>query len=347
MRLFILSFLVPVILLSCSLYEKKLAVRNKQTALIMDNPPFASSHASTLVELPGNKIMAAWFGGPYETHKEVTIYTAVQEKGQWSAPQQVADGIINDTLRYPCWNPVLFRTRAGLLALFYKVGPNPREWWGEVKTSTDEGVSWSAAQKLADGFLGPIKNKPVQLEDGSILFPSSTESVDGGIWHIHLEKSDSLLQQWTKIAIDNDSFSVIQPSILRYANGDLQLLSRSGHNYIVECWSTDQGKTWGPLKKTSLPNPNAGSDAASLTNGWQVLIYNPMPSGKEWWNGRNKLNLAVSRDGRTWKDLDVLEDEPEGEYSYPAVIQSSDGKIHITYTHNRKNIRYVSLELEP
>ena len=145
---------------------------------IVDNPAFASCHASTIVDLPGNRLLAAWFAGPHESHKEVLIYTAIHENGTWSQPQPVADGIINDTLRYPTWNPVLFRTQSGKLALFYKVGPNPREWWGEYKISNDEGKTWSAAVKLPEGILGPIKNKPIQLKDGSILHPSSTESLD-------------------------------------------------------------------------------------------------------------------------------------------------------------------------
>ena len=310
------------------------------------NPAFASCHASTIVDLPGNRLLAAWFAGPHESHKEVLIYTALHENGKWSEPKAVADGIQNDTLRYPTWNPVLFRTDNGKLALFYKVGPNPREWWGEYKISPDEGNSWSTAIKLPEGILGPIKNKPIQLKDGSILYPSSTESTDEKTWHIHLEKSDSNFQQWSRIPINNDSFGVIQPSILTYPNGDLQLLSRSRQNYIIQSWSKDNGVSWSPLTKTSLPNPNAGSDAVSLSNGWQLLVYNPLPAGKDWWNGRNRLNVAVSKDGTNWQDIIELENQPEGEYSYPAVIQDQDNTVHITYTHDRKNIRHVSLQLK-
>ena len=79
-----------------------------------------------------------------------------------------------DGTRLPSWNPVLFELRAGTLALFYKVGPNPREWWGMVRTSPDGGRTWSDARRLPDGILGPVKNKPVRLADGTIISPSST-----------------------------------------------------------------------------------------------------------------------------------------------------------------------------
>ncbi|PLK43412.1 exo-alpha-sialidase [Emticicia sp. TH156] len=313
---------------------------------IFENPPFAECHASSIVELSKGQMMATWFGGTRESNPDVCIWIARYDGSKWSKPEKVADGVINDKLRYPTWNPVLFKTKEGKLFLFYKVGKNPREWWGEVKTSADNGATWSAAEKLPEGMLGPIKNKPVQLANGDILYPTSTESVKGNKWHIHLEKSDKNGRNWQKIEIENDTFGVIQPSILQYADGRMQLLCRSKQNYVVETWSNDNGKTWGPLKVTSLPNPNSGTDAVTLKNGLQLIVYNPLKKGREWSNGRQKLSVAASRDGVNWKDICILEDEPKGEFSYPAIIQSSDGLVHITYTNDRKNVKYVVLDVK-
>jgi alpha-L-fucosidase len=314
--------------------------------LIMKKPPFAASHASTITALPGKRLMAAWFGGTRESNPDVCIWTSVYDKGSWSAPQRTADGVINDTLRYPCWNPVLFSTRAGKLFLFYKVGKTPRDWWGMMRISTDEGRHWSKPERLPDSLLGPVKNKPIQLASGDILYPSSTESKDEKTWHIHLEKSDADGRNWQYIPINCDTFGVIQPSILQYPGNRLQLLCRSRQNYVIQSWSEDNGLTWSPLTKTDLPNPNSGTDAVSLQNGLQMLVYNPLTAGKEWWEGRSKLKVAVSKDGRHWKDVYTLEDQPRGEFSYPAIIQSPDGLIHITYTADRKNIRHVVLRLD-
>lgn len=313
--------------------------------LIMGRPPFAACHASTITTLSGGRLMAAWFGGAREGSKDVCIWTAVHDKIGWSVPQRIADGVINDTLRYPCWNPVLFRTKAGKIFLFYKVGPSPREWWGMMRTSVDEGRQWSKAERLPDSMLGPIKNKPVQLANGDILYPSSTESRDEKQWHIHLERSDADGRHWKYIPIDCDTFGVIQPSILFHPGNRLQLLCRSRQNYVVQSWSEDNGATWSQLTKTELPNPNSGTDAVTLKNGMQVLVYNPLTAGREWYEGRSKLRVAASADGRHWKDIYTLEDQPKGEFSYPAVIQSPDGLIHITYTADRKNIRHVVLRL--
>ena len=58
---------------------------------------------------------------------------------------------------------------------------------------------------------------------------------------------------------------------------------------------------------------------------------------------RTPLNVAISKDGRTWQDILVLEKEP-GEYSYPAVIQTKDGMVHITYTWKRRRIKHVVID---
>lgn len=313
--------------------------------MIVEKPPYAASHASSIVELSGNRLMATWFAGPYESSKEVCIWLSVNEKGKWLPPQQVANGIINDTLRYPCWNPVLFKSREGRLFLYYKIGKNPREWWGMMRYSDNEGKSWSVAEKLPDSMLGPIKNKPEQLRNGDILYPSSTESLDEKVWKIHVERSDKKGKHWVKTDIDCDTFGVIQPSILFHGKDTLQLLCRSRQNRIVQTWSYNNGKSWGKLTATELPNPNSGSDAVTLKDGSYALVYNPLLKGKDWFNGRNQIYLATSPDGVHWKDVYVLENEKEGEFSYPAIIQTRDGLLHITYTYNRKNIKHLVIRL--
>jgi alpha-L-fucosidase len=252
----------------------------------------------------------------------------------------MADGVINDTLRYPTWNPVLFKSKKGKLFLFYKEGPSPSTWWGMVRTSTNNGNTWEAPYRLREGVLGPIKNKPVQLHDGTILSPSSSE--DNG-WKAHIEKSKDEGKTWQIIPIDtNSTFDVIQPTILIHQNDTLQVLCRSKSNLIIESFSKNNGKDWGPLTKTELPNPNSGIDAVTLSNGYHLLVYNPTEKGK---GGRAKLNVAISKDGEKWTDALILENQEKGEFSYPAIIQGKDSRIHITYTYNRVNVKHVVLTL--
>lgn len=317
----------------------------------LDDRPTPQCHASTLAETPSG-IIAAWFGGTQEKNPDVGIWTSRLVNGRWSRPVEVANGIQNDSLRYPCWNPVLFQVQDGPLMLFFKVGPDPREWWGELMTSEDHGQTWSAPRKLGYSelgpLIGPVKNKPIALNDGYILCPSSTERIDQGetYWQVHFERTTDLGKSWTVIGPINDGieFDAIQPSILRYEDGRLQILCRTMQDVISESWSLDGGTTWSPMKATSLPNPSAGIDAVTLKDGRQLLVYNHSRRGRRF-PGRGILNVAISRDGILWKPILTLENQ-RGEYSYPAVIQSADGLIHITYTYDRKSIKHMVLDPE-
>lgn len=302
---------------------------------IYDVAPFAECHASTLVET-SDGLLAAWFGGTEEKDPDVGIWTARRDEKGWSQPVEVANGVQADGTRYPTWNPVLFRPQDGPLTLFYKVGPDPRSWWGMYLTSQDEGRTWSAPQRLPEGILGPIKNKPVQLSDGTILSPTSTEH-DG--WRVHFERSTDGGENWQMIGPVNDGqkFSAIQPSILIHADGRLQAVGRSRQGKVFQIWSDDQGATWGEMTATELPNPSSGTDAVTLADGRHLLIYNHTA------RGRSPLNLAVSTDGRDWQAALVLEREA-GEYSYPAIIQTSDGLVHATYTWKRLRVMHVVID---
>ena len=311
-------------------------------------------HASTISETPTG-LVTAWFGGKHEKNADVGIWVSRRVNGQWSRPVEVADGSEGEDKDYPCWNPVLFQPNSGPLMLFYKVGPNPREWWGMLMTSTDGGKTWSKMRKLgkdpAIGHLaGPIKNKPIQLSDGSILCGSSTEYQG---WRVHFELSRDLGKTWQVIGPINDAskFNAIQPTILEHGNGHLQIMCRSRENVIATSWSSDGGKSWGPMTAANLPNPNAGFDALTLNGDRHLLIYNHTVRGGPFPNSRNMLNLASTTDGKSWSAALTFERD-KGEYSYPAIIQTKDGLVHVTYTWRRQTVKHVvidptKLELTP
>jgi predicted neuraminidase len=308
-----------------------------RSEFIYETASFPQCHASTIAQSKSG-LVAAWFGGTREGDADVGIWLSRHDGQKWSAPVEVANGVQNAELRYPCWNPVLFQPAEGPLLLFYKVGPNPREWWGMLTRSTDAGKSWSEPVRLPEGILGPVKNKPEMLPDGRLLCGSSTEH-DG--WRVHLETTTDLgLEKWSRTEPLNEGRTggAIQPAILRHGGDKLQIVCRSrGTGKIVAFWSEDGGRTWGELAELELPNPNSGIDAVTLSDGRHVLVYNHTP------RGRSPLNVAVSRDGVAWKSAAVLEDEP-GEYSYPAVIQTADGLVHVTYTWRRQRIKHVVLD---
>lgn len=305
-----------------------------QSEFVFTKAPFQQCHASTIAE-GKHGLVVAWFAGTREKDPDVGIWVSRQVDGTWTEPVEIDKGIVGDQ-DFACWNPVLFQQPGGDLMLFYKIGLNPREWWGAYRTSADGGKTWSDRVKLPDNIFGPVKNKPVLLKDGTLLCPTSTE--DKG-WRVHFEATKDFGKTWTRTRAINDGVAVnaIQPSILVMGDEELMALGRTREKLIWQSLSTDGGKTWSEMRLIDLPNPNSGTDAVTLKNGAHVLVYNHTA------RGRSPLNVAVSNNGFNWNAAVVLESDP-GEYSYPAVIQSADGKVHITYTWKRTSVKHVTLD---
>jgi predicted neuraminidase len=329
-----------VAVLGLSFARPLLAQRDPHVTLsefVYSSAPFPSAHASTIEET-GGVLVAAWFGGSGEGAPDVGIWLARRVAGKWTAPVEVANGMQPDGKPLPCWNPVLFKPKTGALTLYYKVGASPHEWWGEVIASGDAGATWGKPRKLPAGILGPIKNKPVQLANGTIVSPSSTESGDTPPkWRVHFERSTDRGATWTTVGPADADVNAIQPTLFVLPDGKLQALVRTQSAKIFETRSTDGGTTWSPLASTELPNPNSGIDGITLRDGRELLVFNRSETE------RTPLNVAVSSDGKAWHDILVLEKDP-GEFSYPAVIQTRDGLVHITYTWKRRRIKHVVID---
>ena len=301
--------------------------------------PFASCHASSLVEPVAGELLVTYFAGSREGAADVAIWLSRGQVGPDGTTVWSKTELAHREPGVPCWNPVLCRAGDELL-LFFKAGRSPREWSGFLKRSNDGGRTWSDPALLPAGILGPIRSKPIRTADGRLICGSSVESYRA--WGCWVEISSDAGGAWTKhgpINVPGAPWGIIQPSVFEISGGEFALLCRSrGIGKICRSESTDAGKMWSPARPIELPNPNAGIDATRLRDGRLLLIYNHAT------RGRTPLNIAVSHDdGKTFEPLLVLEDQP-GEYSYPALIQTADGMVHCSYTWRRTRIKHVAFD---
>jgi predicted neuraminidase len=302
---------------------------------IFEKAPFPSCHACTLVETAPGRLLAAWFGGKAEGASDVKIWQSAFDGKAWSPPAVAAE-----EPGYPTWNPVLFLSRKKTLFLFYKAGRSPQTWSGFVKRSSDGGKTWGKAEILPAGLLGPIKNKPIELE-GALLAPTSVESHRA--WCSWVERSTDDGKTWTRhgpIAVPGKPHGNIQPTLFATRKGTVLALCRTrGMGLICRSESADGGRTWSEATLTALPNPNSGIDGVRGADGTLYLAYNHTKLG------RSPLNLARSTDdGQTWEMVRTVENTPLSEFSYPALIQSSDGNLQLAYTWNRKHIKHLTID---
>lgn len=308
---------------------------------------FNECHASTLLKLNDGSILAAWFAGTKEGKDDVRIFYSKKINGKWNEPKLLETG-----KDLPHWNPVLLLKNDGTIRLFFKTGKKISHWVTEYCDSSDGGESWTATEVLVkddcSGGRGPVKNKCIRTSKGLLLAPASTEQTKQ-LWRCFIDISEDDGNTWSKQnyivrpkKLPTGLVGMIQPTLWEDENGVIHSLMRTNKGYVYHSQSTDGGRKWSKAEKTEIPNNNSGIDCVKAADGNIYLVCNPV---EENWGERSPLVLMKSTDnGKSFDIISVLEERQGGEFSYPAII-SSENKLHITYTYDRKNIVYCEIEL--
>lgn len=310
------------------------------------NPlPTVFCHGATLLPLGGGDVLGAWFGGTEEGHSDSGIYLArlPARAKAWEAPR-----LVSPPEGHPCGNPVLFQGAPGVLWLaYFRV-------WGEwctdgrpcARISLDRGRTWGPEMVLLDRPGVLTKNKPLRRGD-ELLLPVYDEVQ----WQVGIARLDVVKHsdrwRFDELRIGAGSgVPMIQGTLAEVAQGRLLMLMRTKVGRIWRGESDDGGTTWQRLEVTGLRNPNAGIDMVRLRDGRLWLCYDDTDRGRDpmRWGFRYPLCVAESANGgNSWRNIVTLESGP-GEHSYPAVVTDEAGRVHIAYTHLRREIRHVILE---
>ena len=328
-------------------FEETLPQRGPQVIVdefLYKRASFPECHSASIVETKKGDLVATYFGGTKERNPDVCIWVSRKLKGKtdWTPPQMVADGVFSPDYREACWNPVIYEMPDGELRIYFKIGVNVAKWKGWLVRSKDGGKTWGKREQLPDTIYGPIKNKPI-LNKGRLISPTSDER-DG--WKLYFEYSDDLGKTWKRTAyVDAEQgIKAIQPSIIVLPDGRLEALCRTRSRHIGVTYSNDNGETWSKLTFIDTPNNNSGIDAVNLQDGSYALICNDWPIEPDKEKGaRTPLSIMRSQDGIHWNHWITLEDSPILQYSYPSIIQSRDGHIHVVYTWRRQRVKHVEL----
>lgn len=325
----LMSFITPL-----SAIEKKDVIVSEQI-LSQDLDDF-DCHGSSIIEISPGVMCAVWKGGEgqgksnIDMKQNVGIWLSFYKNNCWSEPERIVEA--QDTV---CWTPILGKCPKGI-ALFYRIGSDPRHTVSMYKYSCDDGKSWSKAYILPAGIGGPTRSKPLIDYEGNMIFGSSSEvgapndEYKATACWIEIISKEKKWSKYGPIEITGKRFGCIEPALF-WANEKtaLKMLCRDRSCKIgLDGWiwaaeSYDNGKTWSELHKTDLPNPDSGIEVLALANSNTLLIYNNSHKN------RYPLTLSISKDGgNNWQTLFNLE-ELSGEF--PSAALDSDGNVHITY----------------
>jgi predicted neuraminidase len=304
------------------------------------------SHASTLAELTDGRIALAWYGGTAEGSTDAEIWFSTREAGGWSPPRVIATradtaAATGMTVR-KIGNPVLHAS-GDHLELWY-VTVSVGGWSGAAishKISEDGGSTWSGAVKLTTSPLlnmgTLVRTSPVAMRDGGLGLPAYYEMFgQHGEW-LRIGPRGRVL---AKVRIPGAS---LQPAVAAIDARDALVLARSAekaNGVVMADTTSDGGTTWQVAAPLPIANDNTSLNLLRLQSGRLLLAANAI-RGRD----RSVLQLFLSDDkGANWKASRVIEDDPDvnAEYSYPALLQTADGRIHLTYSFHAQAIAHVT-----
>jgi predicted neuraminidase len=239
-------------------------------------------------------------------------------------------------------NPVLHAS-GNHLELWY-VTVSVGGWSGAAishKISDDGGSTWSGAVRLTTSPLFNmgtlVRTSPVAMRDGGLGLPAYHEMFgQHGEW-LRIGPRGRVL---AKVRIPGSS---LQPAVAAIDARDALVLARSAEKaggVVMADTTSDGGTTWQVGAPLPIANDNTSLNLLRLQSGRLLLAANAI-RGRD----RSVLQLFLSDDkGASWKASRVIEDDPDinAEYSYPALLQTADGRIHLTYSFQARVIAHVT-----
>jgi predicted neuraminidase/peroxiredoxin len=300
-------------------------------------PGTVAFHCSTITQTPRGDLLCLWYGGSYESADDQTLFLARRPKGSriWQPPQPILRNA-----EHPPGNGVIFVDGHQHVWIVWcrMETPRPRQrgtGWENCKlmyrVSRDDGRTWSADREFpgVDTLRAVPRNPPLRLSNGDLMLAVEAYTRDQGGSAFLIGANGGA--RWT---LGGFVTGGSQPALVQRHDGSLFALMREKPR-LTQTTSHDGGRTWTKVVPSAIPNPDAGITMTRLSNGHLILVFNDSETK------RTPLSVARSVDeGSTWEAPMNLESNL-GEYSYPCVIQTTDGRIHVSYTFRRYAIKHV------
>jgi predicted neuraminidase len=334
---------------------------------------FPSSHAANLISLKNGDLLCAYYSGLWEGKAGVAIVISRLARGasQWTRPVVAAEEAAR-----ALENPVLFESPLASLWLFYT---SQRGEAGQAdaqilyQESKDNGRDWTTPKVLFDK-PGSFDRQGLLIDGNRWLFPlyfTPGSDIDD---HSAIEISEDQGLTWKECLIPGSN-GLVQPDVVELSPHSFAAFLRSRFADWVYSSHSKDGCSWTIPQPTQIPNNNSSIQVTRLHDGHLVMAFNNIQAattrGKPRDMARWPMSVALSADGgNTWpwvRDVDIGQGVPQEpvpdtmagadvrdeqqkffehliDYSYPSIIETADGKIHMAYTYRRRTIKYATFD---
>lgn len=307
--------------------------------------PGKYKHPASIGEFDNGDLYAVYYGGEGEYEGDTAVYGSRRAKGsdKWTTPK-----IIADTPGRSEGNAVIWQAPDGVVWLFYITNYGPT--WStsriKYKLSKDRAQTWTDSDMLAFELGSMVRGRPIVLNDGDYLLPVYHETgedrertaADTCSFFFRYNPKKKTWTESNRIRSPNGN---LQPAPVQISDDYLVAYCRPGgdfepntRRFVIRSESRDGGKTWTKGENSEFRNPNSAIDFIKLANGHLALVFNDTNV-----DDRMPLTVAISTDNdKTYPHRRNIVNKPGDTAAYPVAIQTRDGKIHVIYTSENRQV---------
>lgn len=302
-----------------------------------DNNPRNSE--GDFVSLLDGRIMfvySRYFGTSDSDHGAAVLAArySSDQGATWTSQDRV---IVEQEGRMNVMSVSLLRLQDGRIALFYLRKNSVTDCIPMVRFSHDEGETWTEPVPIITdkaGYFVLNNNRVIQLENGRLIMAVARHHTPDGQWtdsaDLYAYYSDDMGKTWhSSSKVPNKSNIITQePGLIELKDGRILMYIRASHGAQQFSYSEDNGASWSHIQRSAISSPLSPATIARIPNTKDLLlVWNNNPSSTL----RTPLTAAISTDeGKTWKFLKNIEDDPDGWYCYIA-IHFTAGDVLLSY----------------
>ncbi|MDD4109226.1 MAG: sialidase family protein, partial [Prolixibacteraceae bacterium] len=337
------SIIICLTALSCSNRIRKSSVIAEPVTVLKLSPSVNNPRNSEgdFINLKDGRILfiyTHYTGDSSSDHAPAYLAGRYSDDGgyTWSEKDQI---ILQNEGEMNVMSVSLLRLQNGDIALFYLRKNSTDDCIPYMRISKDEAKSWSEPVSCINdkfGYFVLNNDRVIQLKNGRLLMAVALHKVPGGEWSsqgdLYSYYSDNDGKTWLPGSKVPNYTEIItqEPGLIEMQDGRIMMCIRAGGGFQQLSYSADRGETWSHIETSNIPSPVSPATIERVpgTGDW-LLVWNNNDGSNEAIRGkRTPLTAAISDDeGKSWKYVKNIHDNPDGWYCYIAVHFVNDEEI--------------------